>query len=118
MTEVWIVLISVVLVLAATLARLRRVEKRLATLTLVDKQIDFLLKISGVPFDPFAGLSKEIADALRGSETKIEAIKRYREVALAPVARRCAHRRYPRSMSCPSALLKARLQPPGLRQRS
>ena len=77
MTEV--VLIGVVLVLAATLARLRRLEKRLATLTLVDKQIDFLLKISAVPFDPFAGLSKEIADALRGSETKIEAIKRYRE---------------------------------------
>ena len=81
MTDIftWIVLTSTVVILAATMARLRQVEKRLAALTLVDKQIEFLLKNSGVTFDPFAGISKEAAGALRGSATKIEAIKRYRE---------------------------------------
>ena len=75
----WFFLAATVAVLAATMARLRQVEKRLAALTLVDTQIEFLLKNSGATFDPFAGISKEAADALRVSATKIEAIKRYRE---------------------------------------
>ncbi len=67
------------LILVATIVRLRRVEKILASHSLLNAHVKFLLKNTGVTFDPFDGLPKELADALRGSETKIEAIKRYRE---------------------------------------
>jgi hypothetical protein len=58
-------------------SRLNAVATRVALLTRVDAKLDLLLRQANIKFDPFAGVSPEITQALREGK-KIEAIKLYR----------------------------------------
>lgn len=78
-TVVWIIMGVMAISLAAVTVRLMKVERRLVSLALANKKLDFLLKRSGVEYDPLEGLSPELADALRESGNRFEAIARYRK---------------------------------------
>jgi ribosomal L7/L12-like protein len=54
-----------------------RIDRRLRTLWRVEMKIDLLLEHAGIEFEPYKGLSREVADALRRDE-KIQAIKLWR----------------------------------------
>lgn len=75
----WIIIGAMAISLAAVTVRLMKVERRVVSLALANKKLDFLLKRSGVEYDPFEGLSPELADALRESGNRLEAIVRYRK---------------------------------------
>src|ERR1700756_3149460 len=70
----------VLLLLAGIRARLEDVRSRLGAISRVEAKLDLLLKQANIKFDPYAGLQREIVDALQAGR-KIEAIKRYRQSA-------------------------------------
>ena len=76
---VWLFVVVIGVNLAAALIRLRKVEQRVASLAFANEKLDLLLKTTGVEFDPFSGLPGNVADALRASTTKIDAIVHYRQ---------------------------------------
>ena len=76
---VWLFIVVIGVNLAAALIRLKKVEQRVASLAFANNKLDLLLKTAGVEFDPYRGLPANVADALRSSTTKIEAIVHYRK---------------------------------------
>ena len=75
----WLIIAVIGINLTAVTVRLLKIERKVASLQLANRKLDFLLKQSGAEFNPFEGLSPELADALRDSSSKIEAIMRYRK---------------------------------------
>jgi hypothetical protein len=74
-----VALIALGLILLFTIrVRLKSLQSRIAAVTRVEAKLDLLLKQANIKFDPFAHLSNDIVEALRGNR-KIEAIKLYRQ---------------------------------------
>jgi ribosomal protein L7/L12 len=67
-----------VILLASVGARVNRMQSRMGVLSRVEAKLDLLLKQANIKFDPYANVSREIAEAVRGGQT-IQAIKLYRE---------------------------------------
>jgi endonuclease V-like protein UPF0215 family len=61
-------------------ARLNGIQSRIAMLFRIEAKLDLLLKQANIKFDPYANVSREIAEAVRAGE-KIKAIKLYRQSA-------------------------------------
>jgi ribosomal L7/L12-like protein len=72
---------ALVLILFAGIgARLNAIERRIGALFRIEAKLDLLLKQANIKFDPYASVSREIAEAVRAGE-KIKAIKLYRQSA-------------------------------------
>jgi ribosomal protein L7/L12 len=72
-----LVLLGVIL-LASVGARVNGMQNRMGVLSRVEAKLDLLLKQANIKFDPYANVSREIAEAVRGGQ-KIKAIKLYRQ---------------------------------------
>jgi len=73
-------LVLVLLLWAGIRARLADVRHRMSAISRIEAKLDLLLKQANIKFDPYAGLQREIVDALQAGR-KIEAIKLYRQSA-------------------------------------
>jgi ribosomal protein L7/L12 len=67
-----------VILLASVGARVNAMQSRMGVLFRVEAKLDLLLKQANIKFDPYASVSPEIAEAVRGGQ-KIKAIKLYRQ---------------------------------------
>lgn len=64
--------------IAILFTRLAAIDRRLNRLSRLDAKVDALLRASGVAFDEFEDVPKDVREALERGET-ILAIKRFRE---------------------------------------
>ena len=72
--------VLVLILLTSIGARLNAMQSRIAVLFRIEAKLDLLLKQANIKFDPYANVSREIAEAVRAGE-KIKAIKLYRQSA-------------------------------------
>jgi Ribosomal protein L7/L12 C-terminal domain len=61
-------------------ARLNGIQSQIAVLFRIEAKLDLLLKQANIKFDPYANVSREIAEAVRAGQ-KIKAIKLHRQSA-------------------------------------
>ena len=59
-------------------SRLNGMQSRIAVLLRIEAKLDLLLKQANIKFDPYANVSREIAEAVRAGQM-IRAIKLHRE---------------------------------------
>jgi ribosomal protein L7/L12 len=78
MVLVMLLLVVLGIGIGSMIASASNPAKRPSTLWRVEAKLDLLLKQAGVEFEPYKGLSPEVAEALQRGE-KIRAIKHYRE---------------------------------------
>jgi len=70
--------VLVLILLAGIGARLSGIQSRIAVLFRIEAKLDLLLKQANIKFDPYANVSREIAEAVRAGQ-KIKAIKLHRQ---------------------------------------
>jgi ribosomal protein L7/L12 len=66
------------MLLAGIASRLKGIQSQIAVLSRIEAKLDLLLKQANIKFDPYASVSREIAEAVRAGQI-IEAIKLHRE---------------------------------------
>jgi hypothetical protein len=59
-------------------SRLNGMQSRIAVLFRIEAKLDLLLKQANIKFDPYANVSREVAEAVRAGQ-KIKAIKLHRQ---------------------------------------
>jgi ribosomal protein L7/L12 len=75
----WVIpLMAALMLILLIVARLNRLQNRLAELSRVEAKLDLLLKQANIRFDPYVNVPPEIAEAMRSGK-KIQAIKLQRE---------------------------------------
>jgi ribosomal protein L7/L12 len=72
-------LLGLILIFSITM-RLNAIHRRFAALDRIEAKLDLLLKQANIRFDPAAGVSNAVIEALRAGR-KIEAIRLYRETS-------------------------------------
>jgi Ribosomal protein L7/L12 C-terminal domain len=78
--------LATMIIVASLGYRLVSLENRLAALTRLDGKLDLLLKNAGLAYDPYIDIPLAVADALRSGQSKIQAIRLYREATGAGLA--------------------------------
>ena len=68
----------ILIALNAVSARQRAIEARIGVLSRFEAKLDLLLQNANMKYDPYANVSRDVAEALRRGE-KIKAIKLYRQ---------------------------------------
>jgi hypothetical protein len=66
------------MLLAGIASRLNGMRSQIAVLSRIEAKLDLLLKQANIKFDPYANVSREIAEAVRAGQI-IKAIKLHRE---------------------------------------
>ena len=66
------------MLLVGIASRLNGIRSQIAVLSRIDAKLDLLLKQANIKFDPYANVSREIAEAVRAGQM-IRAIKLHRE---------------------------------------
>jgi ribosomal protein L7/L12 len=78
MNERFLIALGIGVLFALLIAAAQARERQRRRLARLEAKLDALMKHTGARFDPYAGLSPKVADALQRGRT-IEAIKEYRE---------------------------------------
>ena len=68
----------ILIALNAVSARQRAIEARIGVLSRFEAKLDLLLQNANLKYDPYANVSRDVAEALRRGE-KIKAIKLHRQ---------------------------------------
>jgi ribosomal protein L7/L12 len=78
MNERFLIALGIGVLFALLIAAAQARERQRRRLARLEAKLDALMKHTGARFDPYAGLSPKVADALKRGRT-IEAIKEHRE---------------------------------------